>query len=43
MGRETSIYSDIPNYKIYKADKDGHVTEFAHDTGGANGLMFRPR
>lgn len=35
-------FSDIRNSKIYKADVDGKITEFVHDTGGGNGLMFGP-
>ena len=35
-------FSDIRNNKIYKADVDGKITEFVHDTGGGNGLMFGP-
>jgi gluconolactonase len=41
-GKGNLYFSDIPNSKIYRVDKDAHVTEFAHDTGGANGLMFGP-
>jgi sugar lactone lactonase YvrE len=41
--REGNVYfTDIPNNKIYKIDADGQVTQFADDTGGANGLMFGP-
>jgi gluconolactonase len=35
-------FSDIRASKIYKADTDGKITEFAHDTGAGNGLMFGP-
>ena len=35
-------FSDVRSNKIYKADVDGGITEFAHDTGGGNGLMFGP-
>lgn len=35
-------FSDIRNNKIYKADVDGKISEFVHDTGGGNGLMFGP-
>lgn len=35
-------FSDIRNSKIYKADHDGKVKQFAADTGGGNGLMFGP-
>ena len=41
-GKGNLYFSDIPNSKIFRIDPDGHVTEFAHDTGGANGLMFAP-
>lgn len=35
-------FSDIRNNKIFKIDENGKVAEFAHDTGGGNGLMFGP-
>jgi len=41
-GKGNLFFSDIPNNKIYRIDGDGHVTDFAHDTNGANGLMFGP-
>lgn len=41
--REGNVYfTDIPNNKIYRIDADANVTQFADDTGGANGLMFGP-
>lgn len=41
--REGNVYfTDIPNNKIYRIDPQGQVTQFADDTGGANGLMFGP-
>ena len=36
------FFTDIPNNKIYKIEAQGEVTQFADDTGGANGLMFGP-
>ena len=41
-GRGEVFFTDIPNNRIHKVDLDGNVTVFAEDTGGANGLMFRP-
>ena len=41
--RQGNLYfTDIPNNKIYKIEADGQVSQFADDTGGANGLMFGP-
>lgn len=34
------FFTDIPNNRIYKIGLDGHVSLFAENTGGANGLMF---
>jgi len=36
------FFTDIPNNRIHKASLDGHVSVFAEDTGGANGLKFGP-
>ena len=33
-------FTDIPNNRIHKVGRDGKVTVFAEETGGANGLMF---
>jgi len=34
------FFSDIPNHRIHKVGRDGNVTVFAENTGGANGLKF---
>jgi gluconolactonase len=36
------FFTDIPNNRIHKISKDGTVSIFKEDTGGANGLMFGP-
>ncbi len=36
------FFTDIPQSRIHKLDLDGKVTEFARDTGNANGLRFGP-
>lgn len=36
------FFTDIPKSEIHKIDLEGSVTEFARDTGRANGLMFTP-
>jgi gluconolactonase len=41
-GKGNLYFSDIRNSKIFKVAAKGKVTEFAHDTGGGNGLMFGP-
>ena len=41
-GEGNLFFTDIPNNKIHKVDKDGKVTIFASNTGGANGLHFGP-
>ena len=33
-------FTDIPNNRIHRIEKDGKVSVFAENTGGANGLMF---
>lgn len=34
------FFTDIPENRIFKIDVDGKVSEFAKETGNANGLMF---
>jgi len=41
-GEGNLFFTDIPNNKIHKVDPEGKVTEFARNTGGANGLHFGP-
>ena len=41
-GKGDLYFSDIPRSKIFMADAEGRVTQFADDTGGGNGLMFGP-
>lgn len=36
------FFSDIPNNRIHKIGRDGQVSVFREDSGGANGLMFGP-
>jgi gluconolactonase len=36
------FFTDIPNNRIHKVSLEGKVSEFAADTGGANGLRFGP-
>lgn len=34
------FFTDIPNKRIHKVSLEGSVTQFAENTGSANGLMF---
>ena len=34
------FFSDIPNNRIHKVERNGNVSVFAEQTGSANGLMF---
>ncbi len=34
------FFTDIPNNRIHRIEKDGKVSVFAENTGSANGLMF---
>jgi len=36
------FYTDVTNWRIYRENPDGSLTEFADDTGGAQGMMFGP-
>jgi gluconolactonase len=43
VDREGNVFfTDIPNNRIHKIGRDGKVSVFQEDTGGANGLMFGP-
>lgn len=39
-GEGIVYFTDIPNNRIHRIEKDGKVSVFAQNTGGANGLMF---
>jgi sugar lactone lactonase YvrE/enterochelin esterase-like enzyme len=40
--RGEMFFSDPPNNRIHRVGLDGHVTVFAENTNGANGMMFGP-